>query len=180
MNARQQLTLILMSIVAFCTFGFLSPSAQSQQAETTPETQNDMLREKVLRIVDEAFIPGDMEVLDNFLAEAYVVHSPFGDLDREAVKAFLGGLRNALSDFEAIRDPVVVEGDLVATRNVWTGTFSSEFPSPWGELQPNDEPFRWEFILIFRFNKDAMIIEEWVQFDVLSFLTQLDVPLPTE
>lgn len=179
MNIRLRYTFVILLVITALIAVLSSPFLQAQEAETTPESRNELLREAVLRIVDEAFIPGDMEALDNFIAEDYVVHSPFGDLDRDTLKGFLGGLRNALSDFEAVRDVVVVEGDLVATHNVWTGVFSNEFPSPWGVLQPNNEPFKWEFITIFRFNAEGMIIEEWAQTDVLSFLTQLDVPLPS-
>jgi hypothetical protein len=178
MNTRLRFTLATGLFITLLTAILSFPMLQAQEVETMPENRNEMLRETVLRIVDEAFIPGDMEVLDTFVAEDYVVHSPFGDLDRETLKGFLGGLRNALSDFEAVRNPIVVEGDLVATRNVWTGVFSHEFPSPWGVLQPNDEPFRWEFLTIFRFSEEGMIVEEWAQTDVLSFLTQLDAPLP--
>ncbi len=49
-----------------------------------------------------------------------------------------------------------------------------------GWHSPHNEPFKWEFITIFRFNDEGTIVEEWAQTNVLSFLTQLDVPLPTQ
>ena len=146
---------------------------QAQEAESTPDDREEMLRDSALRVVDDVFISGDFSLLDNYLAEDYVVHSPFGDLDREATKAFLGGLRSALTDFEMVRDPVVVEGDLVATYNVLSGVFSNEYPSPWGVLEPNNEPVTWIFIAIFRYNDEGLIVEEWVQADTLGLLTQL-------
>jgi hypothetical protein len=59
-----------------------------------------------------------------------------------------------------VRDPIVVEGDLVATYNVLSGVFSNEYPSPWGVLEPTDEPVTWIFIAIFRYDDEGMIVEE--------------------
>ncbi len=178
MNTRRLFLFVSVLVVAALAVTLTAALLQAQEAESTPESRNEALRELALRIVDEAFMPGDMEVLDNYLHEDYIVHSPFGDLDRETTKGFLGGLRNALTEFEAIREPVVVEGDYVAARNVWTGVFSNEFDSPWGLLEPTNEPLVWEFILIFRYNEDNLIIEEWVQTDVLGLMMQLGAPLP--
>ncbi|MBI5670595.1 MAG: ester cyclase [Chloroflexi bacterium] len=171
-------SLVLLGVLVATTLAIVGVAAQSQSganAEATPELtpQETLQREKVMRVIDEAFIPGDFAVLDEYLSEDYVVHSPFGDLDREGTKGFLGALRSALSDFQAVREPVVVEGNLVATRNVFTGIFTTEFAGPTGPIQPNNQPVVFEFITIFRFDEDGMIVEEWVQFDTLGFFTQL-------
>lgn len=165
-----------LSVVFIIALSVVTSSAllQAQDSETDLELRETLQREKVLHIIDEAFIPGDFEVLDGYLSEDYVVHSPFGDLDREGAKNFLSALRSALTDFEAVREPVVVEEYLVATRTVLSGVFTKEFTGPTGVIQPNNKPIVFEFINIFRFDEDGMIVEEWVQFDTLGLFTQLD------
>lgn len=160
MNVRRRNTFLIVLLVTIVAAILSAVVLQAQDVETAPDEREEMLRDSALRIVDEAFITGDFTVFDNYLAEDYVVHSPFGDLDREATKGFLSGLRSALTDFEMVRDPIVVEGDLVATYNVLSGVFSNEYPSPWGVLEPTDEPVTWIFIAIFRYDDEGMIVEE--------------------
>lgn len=178
MNTRRLFLFVSILVVTVLAVTLGAALLQAQEAESSSENRNEVLRELALRIVDEAFMTGDMEVLDNYLTEDYVAHSPFGDLDRETLKGFLSGLRNALTEFEAVREPVVVEGDYVAARTVWTGVFSNEFNSPWGLLEPTNEQFVWEYVTILRFNEDNMVFEEWAQSDVLGFMIQMGIPLP--
>ena len=130
-------------------------------------------RTTLLRISDEGLTPGNFALLDEFIAEDYVVHSPFGDLGRAAVKDFFGALRGALTLFKVVRAQIVVEGDFAATRTVTTGIFEHEFPGPTGMIPPNGQPVNLEIINTFRFNQDGLIVEEWAQFDNRGFLTQL-------
>lgn len=178
MTTFRRMTLVLLGVLLAATLAIVRVTAQSQtgaNAEAMPEItgQETLEREIVMRVIDEAFVTGDFEVLDRYLAEYYVVHSPFGDLDRAGAKGFLGALRSALTDFKAMREPVVVEGNLVATRTALFGRFTKEFTGPTGVIQPNNQPVNFEFVNIFRFDEQAMIVEEWVQFDMLGLYTQL-------
>ena len=141
--------------------------------ETDLAKQEALRREMVARVINEVFIPGDFEMMDKYFSEDYIAHSPSGDLDREGTKNFLSALRSALTDFEATGGPMVVEGDLVATHGVFSGDFTREFSGPMGIVQPNNKRIALEFVNILRFDKDAMVVEEWVQFDTLALLSQL-------
>ena len=135
-------------------------------------------RTTLLRISDEGLTPGKLALLDEFVAEDYIVHSPFGDLNREAVKGFFGGLRAAFADFKVVRAQIVVEENFASTRSVVTGIFKHEFHGPTGVIAPNGQTIDLQIINIFRFREDGVIVEEWAQFDNLGFLTQLGA-LPT-
>lgn len=132
-------------------------------------------RTTLLRIANEGLTPGNFDLLDEFIAVGYVVHSPFGDLNLEAVKGFFEALRNALSEFKVIRAHILVNEHFAATRSVVTGSFNQVFTSPNGVIPPNGKPVELQIISIFRFDEDGAIIEEWAQFDNLGFLTQLGV-----
>lgn len=173
MKTRRNTNSLAGLFVLAVTFVLSAVLLQAQESTPSPEDREETQRAAVLQIIDDAFIPGDFDTLDNYLAETYVVHSPFGDLDREATKGFLGAVRSALSDFAATREPVVVEDELVATRTVLSGTFSSAFASPWGVIEPNQQPITFAFINIFRFDEQGMIAEEWVQFDNYGLLSQM-------
>ncbi|MEO8392646.1 MAG: ester cyclase [Chloroflexota bacterium] len=135
-------------------------------------------RTTLLRISDEGLTPGNLDLLDELIAEDYLVHSPFGDLNREAVKGFFGALRGALTNFKVVRAQIVVEENFASTRSVVTGIFKHEFHGPTGVIAPNGQTIDLQIINIFRFREDGVIVEEWAQFDNLGFLAQLGA-LPT-
>lgn len=131
------------------------------------------------RIADEGFTQGNFDLLDEYLAEDYVVHSPFGDLNREDVKSFFAAMRAAFTDFLVVRENMVIEGDYAAMRTIVTGTFEHEFSSASGVISPNGQPIALEIVMIFHFDDEGMVDEEWAQFDNLGFLTQLGaLPAP--
>jgi len=130
-------------------------------------------RSTLLRISDEGLTQGDFALLDELIAEDYLVHSPFGDLNREAVKGFFGALCGALADFKVVRAQIVVEENFASTRSVVTGIFNHEFHGPTDVIAPNGQPIDLQIINIFRFRADGLIVEEWAQFDNLGLLTQL-------
>jgi predicted ester cyclase len=162
--------LLVIGLVATMSFSLLQA-----QEDTTAESY----REVLYRIVDEGVTPGDFDLLDELIAEDYVVQSPLGDLDREGLKGFLGALRASLSDFQMVRDQVIVEGEFAATRTTITGVFEKEFPLPTGVVPPNGQPIEVQIINVFRFDEDGRVVEEWAQFDNLGFLIQLGaMPAP--
>jgi hypothetical protein len=152
---------------------FFHPLDLSKSARKLSNMNAQPHRTNLLRISDEGLTAGNFALLDQLIAEDYIVHSPIGDLGREAVKVFFGALRGALTNFKVVRAQILVEGDFAATRSVTTGIFEHEFPGPTGVIPPNGQPVKLEIINTFRFNKEGLIVEEWAQFDNLGFLTQL-------
>jgi predicted ester cyclase len=157
---------VLLTICLLFIFSFSQLIAQ----EVTED--EEALRQALLDIA-VAFENGDYAAIRSHIADDYVVHSPFGDLDWPAVEGLFTALSNALTDYTVTRDPVLVEGNLTTTRTVVSGVFENEFAGPMGIFPPTGQPFTLEYINILQFNENGQVIEEWVQFDVLNFMSQL-------
>lgn len=158
-------------VVLLIVFGMFSlATAQGESAANESEEAN----RQALIDAAAALTAGDYEAVDALLAEDYVVHTPLGDLDSAGLIGFFTGLHASLSDFNMVREQVIVEGDWAATHLTLTGTFDeAEFPSPMGVLPPNGQPIVVTVVNMFHFNEDGQVVEEWAQFDVLGFFTQL-------
>ncbi len=103
-------------------------------------------------------------------------HGPGGaSLDRDQLWAYFAACRAAFDEFTVTRQALVSDGgDYMATRTRFAGIFSRPFTaSPAGTLQTNGKHFEYNLVNIFRYAADGRLAEEWVQYDVQDFLTQL-------
>lgn len=123
---------------------------------------------------------GDYADLEALVSDSYVVHSPLGDLDAEGVKAFFDSLRAALTDFKVDRIVTIVEGNMVAVRMSISGVYENPYVTPTGTFAPTGQPVYLELNNIFHLNEENRVVEEWVQFDALSFLTQMGIMPPAQ
>src|SRR5690349_17007895 len=96
---------------------FFHPLDLSRSARRLIDMNTQSKYTTLLRISDEGLTARNFDLLDSFIADDYVVHSPFGDLNREAVKNFFGTLRAALSQFKVVRAQIVIQGEVAATRS---------------------------------------------------------------
>ena len=160
----KRIALLIICLVVLFSFSQLIAQEATEDEEA--------LRQALLDIA-VAFENGDYAAIRSHIADDYVVHSPFGDLDWPAVEGLFTALSNALTDYTVTRDPVLVEGNLTTTRTVISGVFENEFAGPMGIFPPTGQPFTLEYINILQFNENGQVIEEWVQFDVLNFMSQL-------
>ena len=157
------------ALLMFCMIFVFSVSQLFAQ-ETTDDEE---ARRQALVDIGVAFENGDYAAIRSHIADDYIVHSPFGDLDWPAVEGLFTALSNALTDYTVTRDPVLVDGNLTTTRTVVSGVFENEFAGPMGVFPPTGQPFTLEYINVLQFDENDMIVEEWVQLDVLNFMTQL-------
>ena len=83
----------------------------------------------VRRLVDEAQSKGNIDVVDELLADDFVDHSPFPGMPptREGVKALFGYLRSAFPDLQVTISEQIAESDKVVTRKTFLGTHGGEF-----------------------------------------------------
>jgi predicted ester cyclase len=132
-------------------------------------------KDALMRIVDEAFNQGNVDVLDEVLAEDYISHNPDGTTgNRDEFKQDILAWRAALPDLVATADPVIAEGDWIALRFTMTGTFTNELVNPGQDpIAPTGQPFTFTSNILSRFNAEGQIVEEWDEFDTLTILIQL-------
>ena len=120
--------------------------------------------------ITEVFNGGDIEVLDELLAEGFVEHNPLpgADADRDGFKRTVRELREAFPDLETEVDLKVADGDLVANHWTSSGTHEGEFMG----APATGNTVSVEGIDISRV-ADGRVVEHWGQMDSLALLQQL-------
>jgi steroid delta-isomerase-like uncharacterized protein len=77
--------------------------------------------------VEELFNKGNLKVADEIISLDYVYHGPAGEFKGPAgVKQIVTMWRTAFPDGRYVIEDMVAEGDKVAVRYAWTGTFTGE------------------------------------------------------
>jgi steroid delta-isomerase-like uncharacterized protein len=85
--------------------------------------------EVVRKWIEEAWSGGNLAVADDLLAEEFVLHDPVAGREvvgREAERALIAGLREAIPDLTFTIDDVVADGDNVTIRWIAEGTHGGE------------------------------------------------------
>ncbi|MDX1660120.1 MAG: ester cyclase [Nitriliruptorales bacterium] len=126
-------------------------------------------REVIRRLNEDVFGKGNVDIVDELLAEDYVDHTGIeGPMDREGLKAFVKTVHEAGSDWEVDLQHVLVDGDQVAWRWKMRGKHTGEFMGipPSGntlEITGNDIGIM----------EDGKLKESWGEMDMLDLMTQL-------
>lgn len=115
------------------------------------------------------------EIASYFDTKKFRFHGPGNsELDYDGLQKYFASVRAAFDDRSIRRGIMVVEGNTVACQTWIEGRFVREFTmSPAGPLPPNGKEIIWNLINLFVFDDDGRLIEEFVQTDYRSFLTQL-------
>lgn len=171
---RTKLFFIVMLALAVLLTGVHLASAQDEMAEAH--------KAAIMRVVDEIFSQGNLDLVDELYAEDFIDHTPNGDVNgREGVKAIAAGLRTAMPDLLVTPELLLANGDWVGGRFKATGTFTGEFATPNGTVPGNGQPIELVIHHIWRFNDDRQLQEGWAEYDNLNFLMQLGViPMPEQ
>ena len=129
----------------------------------------------IRRVVEEVLNKGDMSVVPELIAPDYVYHSPFGEFKGpEGFKQFITMFRTAFPDLHLTVEDMVAEGDKLAARVSWRGTFKGKF----GDLEPTGKQVNMTSDF-YRF-KGGKEVEALPFTDMLTFYQQLGVAPPME
>jgi steroid delta-isomerase-like uncharacterized protein len=127
----------------------------------------------VRRFIDEIFLQGKAEAVDELLADDFVPHN-WGKTGagKSAMTAAIKRASAGLSDARMTIEDVIAEGDKVAVRltshAVQTGPFMG--------LPASGKPYTIEEIHIFKI-RDGKVTEHWHQGDFMGMMTQLGAML---
>lgn len=139
---------------------------------TVASAQGETRAEKVALVTTlyQAFNTGDVEILDGVVAEAFVDHMalPGTGLGVGGLKEAVTIFRTGLPDMNITIEAVVVEDDLVAVRQITTGTHQGDFlgmPATGAEVS-------FAAFDMYRV-QDGLIVESWHVEDLLSALAQI-------
>jgi len=162
-------TMIIPLSLLFC----FALSCQQQGEEASNDEE---LREIVLRVVEEAWNQGKMEVLDEQFATEYVYHrSPFPDVEGlEAYKQYIADTRNSYPDFKLTIEEMIIKGDIAVVRGTFSGTNTGESPTLGIPATGKQVTFNWCSV---SHRMNGKTTEEWNYVDWLGLMQQLGFTL---
>ena len=130
------------------------------------------LKTSFRRILDEAWLEGNLDALDEIYAADFIYHNgPFPDIvGLEASKQDISGSRGAFPDVQWTTDEMVMEGDTLVTR--YTLRMTHTGPSPKIPIPPTGKSITYIGCLVSHF-AGGKIVEEWNYGDYLGMLQQL-------
>lgn len=126
----------------------------------------------VRRLVEEGQSRGDVEVVDELLAEDFADHSAFPGVapDREGAKQLFGALHAAFENFHAVIHRQVAEGGKVATHKTFYGVHRGEFMG----VPPTGRRVAFDVIDIL-YVRNGRITDHWTQVDMLGLMRQFGI-----
>jgi steroid delta-isomerase-like uncharacterized protein len=117
---------------------------------------------------------GDVQAMDELIAENYTDNTPGNVPGREGLKQRLRGLLDAFPDLHVTLDDVIACDDKVVVRTTWRGTHKGKVAT--AEPTGKEVSFTWMGILRIQ---DGQIQESWSNWDVLGLYEQIGlVSLP--
>jgi steroid delta-isomerase-like uncharacterized protein len=137
---------------------------------------NSQNKNTVTSFVDALFTKGDLDAVDEYLAEDYVDHNPpLGRPgNREGMREAGAMIRAAFPDWHSDLGFFVEEGDLVVENFTASGTQQGEILG----VPPSGRTVILPGINIWRV-RDGRIVERWGQLDDLGLMRQLGlIPQP--
>ena len=122
------------------------------------------------RFVEEVQNKGNIDAVDEFLADSMVNHSapPGVPPDREGVKQLFTMFRQAFPDFHAVIHDQIAEVDELVNPKTFYGTHKRDFLG----IPPTGKEVTIELIEIVRVS-DGKITEHWNVVDQLGLMQQL-------
>ena len=138
---------------------------------TTPTAPSTTEQNKAIvrRFVDEIFVQGRKETVDELLADDFVAHTwPSTGHPKDDLKAAIDRVAGALADSAFTIDDLIADGDRVAVRL----TTSATQVGPFMGMPPSGKRYSIEEIHIFRL-RDGKVVEHWHQFDQMGLMKQL-------
>jgi steroid delta-isomerase-like uncharacterized protein len=126
----------------------------------------------VREFVEEAQDRGNVEAVDEYLAEDFVDHSAFPGTspNREGVKRVFAAFHEAFDDFRVVIHDQVADGGKVVTRKTLHGTHRGEFMG----VPPTDREVSIHVTDVL-YVKNGRITDHWTAVDRLDFMRQLGV-----
>jgi steroid delta-isomerase-like uncharacterized protein len=123
------------------------------------------------RLLEEAFNKGNLDVIDELLAEGFVNHDaalPGPQVGIDGAKASITGYRDAFPDLKITIEDQIAGGDGVATRWSASGTHQGELMG----MPATGKQATVTGITIDRI-VDGRIAESWTNWDTLGLMQQL-------
>lgn len=123
----------------------------------------------VRRFIDEIFVRGNADAVDDLVASDFVPHTwPSTGDGRGDLKRAMARVAAGLRDPVFMIDDMIAEGDRVAVRLTASATQTGTFMG----IEPSGRSYTIGEIHVFRI-RDGQVVEHWHQFDQVGLMRQL-------
>lgn len=142
----------------------MATNSGEQNDQSSPTAGNETIHRRFFQAYNEQ----DLDAVGALLADDFVAHFGAQQLDRMAYMQFVRGFYVGLPDLRNTVEQQLAQGDLAASRTVWTGTHGGEFLG----VPATGKQVRFEALSLSRI-AGGKIAEHWFIGDLLSVLQQL-------
>jgi predicted ester cyclase len=176
-NTRVLILIVFIVVVGAAVVAVVVPSIISQQGTSEEVAGNeDNGRIAVLRLINEGFVEGNSDVVNEIFAPDYVGHIPANPiidsrLDVNKMIELIELVGSAFPDLQIESDFLIQDGNIVGNRAIIRGNFLSEFY----DVPPTESSIEFAVNVFHRFNDEGKIVEEWIEFDTWDVLQQLGI-----
>ncbi len=126
------------------------------------------------RVVEEFLNKGNIDFIDELYDENYIGHMPPDEIKgSEGQKQFFSMFLSAFPDLNLSIQDQIAEGDMVSSRQIFTGTHKGEFQG----IAPTGKKVEITVTVVGRF-ANGKYVESWVNMDALGMMVQLGVVPP--
>jgi steroid delta-isomerase-like uncharacterized protein len=135
------------------------------EADVSIEANKALVR----RFIDEIFVEGSLEAVDELVADDFVPHTwPYSGDGRQDLRQAMERVSRGLADAAFVIEDMIAEGDRVAVRLTASATQVGEFMG----MPPGGKSYTIGEIHIFRVS-DGKVSEHWHQLDQAGLMKQL-------
>lgn len=128
----------------------------------------------ILSFVDAAYNNGDVSVIGTLYADDFMYHP--GGFDRNFLLINILSLRAAIPDLKVTPIIAVSDSNWVALHMYIEGTFTNEMIIPDSvPIAPTNQAIQFVTNNVFHLNENGQVFEQWVTFDNLNYMSQLEM-----
>jgi predicted ester cyclase len=124
-------------------------------------------------VIDDSLNKGDLTAIDKYMVEDYLTYEPFGNFTREQFRTVVKVFRTVVPDLHVDTDIIIAEGDWLAGRLVYTGTFGQKISQDGVTIEATGKPILFVINVFVRFNKGGIGMADYKEYNRLGWLQQL-------
>jgi predicted ester cyclase len=155
-----------------------TPAVMEESAPENAAAMHDVYQEMFTCVIEDAINNGELDAIDTCMGEDHAAHEPFGDLTRDQFKTAIGGFRGLVPDLHVDIEALVIEGNWLAARLNYIGTFSNPITIGPVTIQPTGKPVSFIVNVFVHYDADGKSIEDFKEYNRLGWARQVGLLPP--
>jgi predicted ester cyclase len=124
-------------------------------------------------VIDDSLNKGDLSAIEKYMVADYLTHEPFGNFTRDTFKTVVRLFRTVVPDLHVAMDITIAEGDWLAGRLVYTGTFAVPISQDGTTIASTGKQIKFVINVFVRFNKNGIGMADYKEYNRLAWMQQL-------